>query len=107
MPSFDFDPPQPLQPHRRVGRMVAQQWRQKHPLKALLVRALATLRPSRPQLTFHPLESCPQTSEEDLELLLMEWRSHWYRSLASTPQGRYQLELMDRAHDRWLDTQKQ
>jgi hypothetical protein len=88
MPSFDFPPPP--EPHQRLARAVANQWQQQNPFRAAVVRVLARLDRDRPQPSHHLLEHCPETPQE---ALLDRWCRHWYQSLASTPEGRLQLDL--------------
>ena len=101
MTTFNTLPPP--QPHQRLARAAAQQWASQHPLRAALVRVLGRLGRSRQQPSHHLLEHCPETPQEDLEDLLERWCCHWHRSLASTPEGRLQLDLRDRANDIRLD----
>ena len=125
MTTFDTLPPR--QPHQRLARAAAQQWASQHPLRAALVRVLGRLGRSRQQprerssiaseaSSYHPLEHCPDTPQDDLEDLLDRWVRHWYGSLASTPEGRLlaslpielrslQLDLRDKLNDIRLDQQ--
>jgi hypothetical protein len=95
----------PRQPHQALAKAAAQQWASQHPLRAAVVRVLARLGRDRPQPSHHPLEHCPDTPQDDLEDLLDRWVRHWYGSLASTPEGRLQLDLRDKLNDIRLDQQ--
>jgi len=99
------DLPPPCEPHQALARVAASQWARQHPLKAVLVRVLARLVPASREPLCHLLEHCPETSQEDLEALLDRWCCHWHGSLASTSQGRLQLDLRDRLNDARLDQQ--
>ena len=104
----------PPEPHQRLARAAARQWARQHPyrerssivsaaIRAVVVRVLARLKPVKGEPVCHQLEWCPETSQEDLEALLDRWCRHWYGSLASTPEGRLQLELRRHAKDARLD----
>ena len=101
MSSFDFDPPP--EPHQHLARTVACQWRHQQPLRAQLVRALASLSRSRPQPGCHPLGWRPATPHQDLEALLEQWARHWHSSLQNTAEGSLHLELRDQINDLRLD----
>ena len=85
--------PPPPEPHQRLARAAARRWARQHPCRALVVRVLARLKPASGEPVCHQLEHCPETPQEALEALLDRWVSHWYQSLAATPEGRLQLEL--------------
>ena len=101
MTSFNITPP--LEPHQGLALKVARRWRQEHRFKAFLVELLARIRPTRGNPACHPLEQCPATPQEELEELMERWCRHWLGCLASTSQGRLQLDLRDRANDIRLD----
>ena len=101
MTSFNDCPPS--EPHQALARAVARKWQLQHPLRAAVVMALARLGRGRQQPSCHPLEWCPATPQDDLDALLEQWCCHWLVSLASTPEGRLQLELRDQANDARLD----
>jgi len=114
MTTFNFYPPP--QPHQALAKAAAQQWASQHPLRAVVVRVLARLGRGRQQprerssiaseaSSHHLLEHCPETPQEALEALLDRWCRHWYQSLASTPEGRLQLDLRNRANEIRLDRQ--
>jgi hypothetical protein len=108
--------PPPPEPHQRLARAAARQWASQHPLRAALARVLARLGGGRQQprerssiaseaSSYHPLEHCPDTPQDDLEDLLDRWVRHWYGSLASTPEGLLQLDLKNKLSDIRLDQQ--
>ena len=100
----------PPEPHQRLAKAAARRWARQHPyrerssivsaaIRAVVVRVLARLKPASGEPVCHQLEHCPETPQEALEALLDRWVSHWYQSLAATPEGRLQLELRRHAKD--------
>lgn len=100
-----FNTTSPPEPHQALARAAARQWASQNPFRAAAVRVLVRLGRGRQQHSHHLLEHCPETPQEDLEALLEQWAVHWYRSLASTPEGRLQLDLRDKLNAIRLDQQ--
>ena len=98
-----FNVIEPLEPHQVLARKVARQWRQEHRFRAQVVELLAMIKPARGNAACHPLEQCPETSQEQLEQLAERWARHWCGSLCSTAEGRLELQLRGLISDARLD----